>query len=241
MGIGILRVVGLFTAVAILASAAMVAPVPASASTSWAGRYTVYSRGSFSPQRTEFSCVGASVQMMLNVMQGERDQSGRRQMEYLRYAQENSRHRITDDGANPDGWAAALEQWGGRPYSVVAHDGIRAALRSAARRIRMTGNPVGLAVWHGGHTWVMTGFAATADPLTSDDFKVTAVEVTGPLFPYGTLRGKPFDPAPRTWLSLSELRQKFTPYQKAGREWKGLFVMVAPSVAAPHPALPEKV
>lgn len=53
----------------------------------------------------------------------------------------------------------------------------------AAKAIRMTGRPVGLVVWRGAHSWVMSGFTATADPASADDFEVHKVFVQDPWFP----------------------------------------------------------
>ena len=41
-------------------------------------------------------------------------------------------------------------------------------------QIRLTNRPVGLMTWRGAHSWVMSGFNATADPAVTDKFTVTA-------------------------------------------------------------------
>ena len=74
--------------------------------------------------------------------------------------------------------------------------------------MRANHRPVGLFVDAGGHAWVMTGFEATADPASTASFKVTSVQAMGPLYPDGTIGGKPYDPGPGTWLSLDQLRSK---------------------------------
>ncbi len=95
---------------------------------------------------------------------------------------------------------------------------MQASLRAAAKRMRATGKPVGMIVWgrDGGHAWVMTGFRATADPKNTSDYTVTSVQAMGPLWPLGTINGKPFDPGPRTGF-VSTLRRKFTRERAAQR------------------------
>jgi hypothetical protein len=41
-------------------------------------------------------------------------------------------------------------------------------------------------MWRGRHAWVMSGFEATADPRTFDEFEVTGIRVLDPLFPHGS-------------------------------------------------------
>ena len=76
--------------------------------------------------------------------------------------------------------------------------------------MRTTGRPVGLLMWHGRHAWVMSGFRATADPLLTDDFKVTSVIVEDPLYPYGS---KVWGPSPRPGEALTpkQLGRQFVP------------------------------
>jgi len=47
----------------------------------------------------------------------------------------------------------------------------------------MSGRPVGLLVWTGAHSWVMSGFKATADPALTDDFVVTHVNIEDVWYP----------------------------------------------------------
>ena len=68
------------------------------------------------------------------------------------------------NGANPRGWAAALNEIGIGPYELVS---IPSTTRRCARRpppSRHTGRPVGLVMWSGRHAWVMSGFESIGDP-----------------------------------------------------------------------------
>ena len=199
------------------------------AQAAWDGSYSVFSKGSFSAQVTNYSCVGASIQMMLNMIRGERDKSSTRQLRYWRYARNHSRYLASNKGADPRGWVLALRHFGAGYYRVGKGATMQRALRKAAKRMRATAKPVGMLVASGGHAWVMTGFQATADPRRTDNFKVTKVQAMGPLYPYGTLDGRRYDPGPRTWIGLRALRQKFTAYRwKIAPEWHGLWITINP-------------
>jgi hypothetical protein len=216
-------------ALALVAVLAFSLAAPDNTAAAWGGRYSVYTAGSFSAQVNDYTCVGASVQMMLNIIHGEKDRSARRQKKYWRYAQEHSRFRVTDNGADAKGWALALRNWGGGYYTVGKADSMQASLRRAARRMRLTGKPVGLLVQRGGHAWVMTGFASTADPARTRDYRVTAVQAMGPLYPDGTINGKRYDPGPKTWIRTRDLKAKFTAYKRPySGPWNGRWITVIP-------------
>ena len=83
-------------------------------------------------------------------------------------------------------------------------------MRTAAEAIEATGRPVGLLVWRGRHAWVMSGFEATADPGTTNDFRVTRAMVHDPLYPHGNaVWGR--SPRPGEALAVSELGRQFVP------------------------------
>lgn len=150
---------------------------------------------------------------------------------YLRYARENSRYaeHIKNGGADPKGWALALRHWGAGYYTVGGKYTRQGSLKQAATRMRATGKPVGLLVLEGGHAWVMTGFEATADPARTSDFKVTGIQAMGSLWPDGTINGRAYDPGPKTWLSLRQVRNKFTAYRwKQATSWNGRWITVIP-------------
>jgi hypothetical protein len=193
--------------------------------------YSMYRPKTHTVQKTDWYCVPASIQMMLNLIKGTHSKGEAAQTMYWRYAQEHSTYPITDNGADAGGWVAALKHWGGGNYYVGIHSTMQASLRAAAKRMRATGKPVGMIVWgnHGGHAWVMTGFKSTADPKFTDSYTVTTVQAMGPLWPYGTIGGKSFDPGPREWVSYSELRNKFTEnVQRNAPAWNGRWLTVLP-------------
>ena len=206
------------------------APAAPAGAAEWSGQFSIWRNGAFATQYLDASCVGATIQMTLNLANGARDHSKSHQLNYLAYAAANSKYPVTDGGADPQGWANALIHFGaGNDWGWITSGTQQAALNVAAKQIRETGKPVGLLVHFGRHAWLMTGFQATADPATASDYTVTAAEVVGPLWPTGTLNGEHFDPGPGTWMSVSELARKFDAYVEPDQPiWYGKYVTVVP-------------
>jgi len=206
---------------------------PANAAT-WNGRYSVWRQGAFTEQYIDYSCVGASIQIMLNLVKGTVNRSKTVQLQYLAYANSHSKYPPLDQGADPQGWAEALVHYGaGNGYGWAEAPTLQEALNIAAKQMRQSGKAVGLLVHSGDHAWLMTGFMASADPATTDNFTVTQAEVLGPLWPLGTFDGQPYDPAPGTWMTLQDLSTRFDPYHQTGQSvWDGQYVMVVPQASS---------
>jgi hypothetical protein len=212
----------------------------APAQTSAARGYTLDlgGRGDFVAQTNFVQCVGASMQMMLNMIEPGRDRTAKTQLRLQKLARGRSGPRPDGSqrqGASVAGWAAGLNTEGAGPYRLAGAAKLGDALKIAATAMRQTGKPVGLLMWHGRHAWVMSGFRATADPLVTDDFKVTAVMVEDPLYPYGSkVWGR--SPRPGEALSPKELGRQFVPrrmrsawnFQQWAANLAGKYVMVVP-------------
>lgn len=219
-----------------LAGALLVALSPVS--TQGATRFTldVSDRGDFVAQTNLVQCVGASMQMMLNMIQPGRDRSASRQLQLQKLARAWSGARADGrqrQGASVRGWAAGLNILGAGPYRLVGAKTLEQAMRTAAEAITATGRPVGLLVWRGRHAWVMSGFAATADPAATNDFQVTRAVVHDPLYPYGNaVWGR--SPGPGEAITVSELGRQFVPrrmrHQLGGQPTTlgGKYVLVLP-------------
>ena len=102
----------------------------------------LYRAGDFVVQYTNNWCVGASLQMMRNLMRPGATSSRAEQASFWRLAQARSASRF--GGANPRGWTAALNELGLGPYELVGIADYGDALRAAASALRATGRPVGL-------------------------------------------------------------------------------------------------
>jgi len=150
---------------------------------------------------------------MLNMINPENDRTAKTQLSLQNLARELSGRRGDGSerrGASVRGWSAGLNQLGAGPYRLVGTTTLDEALRLAAYSIRQTNRPVGLLVWRGRHAWVMSGFHATADPLATSDFTVTAAVVMDPLYPHGSKVWGP-SPKPREALSPTALGRQFVP------------------------------
>ena len=211
---------------ALVGAPAALAPVAPSAAVVSAAdaakpfRVDLADRNDFVPQVNFVQCVGASMQMMLNIM-GDADRTTRTQGRLQDIARDLSgptREGFRRQGASIRGWTAGLNLLDAGPYRIVGTDTLQEALRLAARSIRETGKPVGLLVWSGRHAWVMSGFQATADPRRTTNFKVTRAIVLDPLYPYGSSRWGP-SPKPRESISTATLGKQFVPRRRG--TWAG--------------------
>ncbi len=240
------RVGGLGLALALLlgASAVPVGAAGATAAASHGYAIDLGTRNDFVAQTNFVQCVGASMQMMLNMIQPGADHSAATQRRLQSLAREWSGPApdgFERQGASVVGWTAGLNLLGVGPYTLVGADTLDAALLAAARAIRLTGKPVGLLMWHGRHAWVMSGFRATTDPL-SPDARVTSAVVEDPLYPFGSSTWGP-SPRPGATLSAAELGRQFVPRRSSGRwlgspwsaELAGKYVLVVPTRPVPRP------
>ena len=214
------------------------AATPASATSPASAAGTGYQldlgkRSDFVAQTNFVQCVGASMQMMLNMIQPGADRSAATQLKLQKLARAWSGARpdgIERQGASVRGWAAGLNLLGAGPYRLVGTITLDEALLAAARAMRKSGKPVGLLMWRGRHAWVMSGFRATGDPLVPGS-RVTSVLVEDPLYPHGSSVWGP-SPAPGAALTVDELGRQFVPRRTSGR-WGlsylgGKYVLVIP-------------
>lgn len=166
----------------------------------------LYRSGDFVAQYTFEWCVGASLQMALN-MATDASRTTRADQERL-WEMARDRSDSPFGGANPRGWTAALNDLGIGPYVLVSLPTFEEAVRVAAQAIRDTDRPVGLVMWRGRHAWVMSGFEATADPARFDTFEVTGIRVQDPLYPHGSRVWGP-SPKPDSLLTPAELAKQY--------------------------------
>jgi hypothetical protein len=189
-------------------------------------------RSDFVAQTNLVQCVGASMQMMMNMIGDATDRSAGTQLRYQRIARKLSGPRIPGRerrGASVFGWAAGLTTLGAGRYMVVGSRAIDDALLIAAQAIRRTGRPAGLLMWHGRHAWVMSGFRATKDPLMPGA-RVTSVIVEDPLYPLDSVSWGP-SPAPGSRLTVAQLARQFVPRLRTSRspQLRGKYVVVIPA------------
>ncbi|HEY8438427.1 MAG TPA: hypothetical protein VIK65_07415 [Candidatus Limnocylindrales bacterium] len=208
------------TLIASALAAALSSPAPAAAAAPPRYRVDLADPNDFVAQTNFVQCVGASMQMMLNIA-GDTDRTARTQLrlqELARGLSGPTRPGFERKGASVRGWSAGLNELDAGPYRLVGTTTIDEALQLAARSIRETGKPVGLLMWAGRHAWVMSGFEATANPDTTADFRVTRAIVFDPLYPYGSSRWG-VSPRPGQALAVSSLGKQFVPRRQG--TWAG--------------------
>lgn len=142
-----------------------------------------------------------------------------------------SRRDSRNGGWGPAAIVAALRAYGVPGYEVRAYDTRADALRDAAIAISELHAPVLLLAWRGAHTWVMTGYRATADPTVFDDAAVTGAYILDPWYPrissiWGASDG------PGVFQNAAEMKRNYLPWKRPeGRypDRDGLFIAVVPT------------
>jgi hypothetical protein len=142
----------------------------------------IYRKGTFVSQIDKHHCMSAAMQNMLNLIGPKVDTTAATQRRISDLA-----HRLSDDALDhtwgPNGWAKGLTQLGVGQYVVVVYDTRAAQLKAAVEALRRTGRPVGILAWWGAHSWVLTGFRASADPALTARYTVSAYNIVDPWYP----------------------------------------------------------
>jgi hypothetical protein len=176
----------------------------------WDGRYNLFRANAFVTQKTFKWCVAASVQMMVNIVRHRTDRSRGTQARMIAYAQRwDDGPYGQEGGTDVSGWIAALRHYGAGRYRAVGATTAARALRIAATSMRQTGRPAGILVMEGRHAWVLHGFESRTDPRKNRRANITAVRVSGPLYPVQQANG--YDPRPNTRMSARALERYFQP------------------------------
>jgi hypothetical protein len=229
---GSTRPLAIALALAVALAGGLAAPRETQAAAPEGYQLDLYRNGDFVAQTNLVQCVGASMQMMLNMINPTDDRTAQTQHRLWVRSRELSPPRpgnFERRGSSIWGWTNALNEMGEGPFVVVGYETLQEAARVGALSIARTGKPVGLLVWRGRHAWVMSGFRATADPLTDPNFQVTGVDVLDPLYPLGSRTWGP-SPRPGSTLSMEQLGRQFVPRRvRANSALSGMYVMVIPA------------
>ena len=209
-----------------------VSPTPSVTSTPAAFSMDLYRKGAFIGEQTPIWCLPAAMQPSANIMdlgKGRKaDLTRARQQELFTLARTLAP--APDKAAEPEGWAMGLTKLGYGKYEVQVRGSIKAAILTAARAVRLTGRPAGLLVWKGAHSWVMSGFKATADPATTKDFTVTAVYIEDVWYPRHSDIWGDSNP-PDTLVPVKDLPIDYKPWKRPQARYPekdGKFVIVIP-------------
>ena len=186
----------------------------------------------FISQMDKESCAVAGTQMVIAMHgKGALTEAFQRKLESQIGDWESSRD-SHNGGWGPSAMVAALNAYGIPGYEVRAYDTRADALYDAAVALSKTHAPVLLLAWRGAHTWVMTGYRATADPTVFDDAKVTGTYILDPWYPRVSSIWGPSDP-PGTFQDRSEMERNYLRWKRPEGLYPdrdGEFIAVVPTV-----------
>jgi len=188
----------------------------------------LYRAGDYVGELTKVWCLPAAMQTSINIMNPGADTSRKTQASIFKLAR--SLAPAPDGAAEPEGWAEGLTKLGYGNYEVTQQPSIKAAIHLAARQVRLTNRPAGLLVWRGAHSWVMSGFTATADPATTNSFVVLAVRIEDVWYPrFSTIWG--YSRPPDALVPVGALPADYLPWKRPTGRYPGKdgkFVLVVP-------------
>ena len=189
----------------------------------------LFQKGDYVGELKDTWCVPAAMQTSMNIMDTSADTSQATQAKIFALAR--SLAPAPDGAAEPEGWAKGLAELGYGNYTVTEKATIRDAIHLAARQVRLTNRPAGLMVWRGAHSWVMSGFTATADPALTDAFVVTAVRIEDVWYPrLSSIWG--YSRPPDSLVPVSALPRDYLPWKRPSGTYPdkdGKFVLVIPT------------
>ena len=150
----------------------------------------------------------------------------------------DSRSDSLDGGWGPAAIAQALAAYGVPGYRVRAYTTLAAEMRDATVALSTTHEPVVLMAWYGAHTWVMSGYRASADPTIFHDATISGAYILDPWYPrVSTIWGR--SAAPGVFHSMANLAVNVLPWRRPEGYYPsrdGKFIAVVPTMAAPPPA-----
>ena len=192
----------------------------------------LFQPGDFIGEYNNTWCIPAAMQTSMNIMDAGADTTKDTQGRLFNLA--NSIAKSRNGSPDPEGWAGGLKQLGYGNYQVAATPTMAAAVKQVVKQIRITNRPAGLLVWYGWHSWVVSGFRATADPAATDNFTVLSLQIEDVWYPrHSTLWSKTrggYSRPPDSYVPMAELGQDYKAWDQAVyyRGKQGWFVFVEP-------------
>jgi hypothetical protein len=179
-------------------------------------------------------CAPAGIQMALAILHhGNTSAAFQRELQ-SRVHEWESRKDALDGLWGPSAMALALDAYGAKGYEVRAYRTRQGALRDAAKAVTKTRSPVLLMAWRGAHTWVMTGFRASADPTVFADAKINGTYILDPWYPdVSSIWGRS-DP-PGTYQNEAEMIRNYLKWKRPEGKYPerdGLYLAVVPTIKA---------
>jgi hypothetical protein len=176
-------------------------------------------------QYTNYWCVPAAAQTMLNLVKGTSDRSYATQERLYREIRAANKYRYATNGNDVRGWSRVLTARLGadRAYNDQSFTSRSAAYAAIVTSMDRTGRPVGIVVDAGTHAWTVVGFRVSETVGVLGSRTILGFYVVGPLGP-----GK--DPWPKAYYTVDQLATRFTRYHEWQMSvvWEGKYVIVAP-------------
>lgn len=183
----------------------------------------LYRSSAMVKQYTNYWCVPATTQSMVNLVRGTSNRTYATQKFMYKKTRENNRYAYASLGNDPQGWAWAATYFsrGEATYEARAFTDRTAAVKAIAESIARTRHPVGVTVKRGTHAWVILGFKGDVIPGIPSSRRVFGFYVSGPL-------GSPTDPWPVAYVSLDTFYRSFTRYHEWQRSviWEDKYVAI---------------
>jgi hypothetical protein len=195
----------------------------------------LFAKGDFMHQQTKDWCVAGSTQTMMNIIDDgkpNRSSTFQKRLYFEGRGLSHNQQKLGPIGIDLSGWADLLNTRGYGPYEVEGTRTRKLAIRKAAQALRTTGKPVGLVTWRGAHSWVMSGFTATADPAFTNDFEIRNVYIQDTWYPYvSTIWGA--SRPPNAAVPVAALAEDYLPYRRPRHRYPkrdGKFMLILPTL-----------
>ena len=175
-------------------------------------------------QYTNYWCVPAATQSMVNLVRGTSNRTYLTQKFYYKKIREHNRYYYATRGNDPQGWAWGLRDFSGGTamYAARMFTNKQLALDAIVASIAKYQDPVGITVKNGTHAWVVLGYRTSHDPIEPTKKTILGFYVSGPL---GTVADK----WPYAYLTVTQFNSYFTRYHEWQRKviWEGKWVIIA--------------
>ena len=185
-------------------------------------RVNLYRSSAMVRQYTNYWCVPAATQSMVNLVRGTSNRSSATQRAYYKHIRSHNRYSYRTRGNDPQGWAWGLRAYSGAPYYARSYTNKQQALDAIVASIARTRDPVGVTIRGGTHAWVVLGYRTSHDPLEPAKKTTLGFYVSGPL-------GSVADKWPYAYLTTAQFKSYFTRYHEWQRRviWEGKWVVIA--------------
>jgi hypothetical protein len=192
--------------------------------TSTIAALNLYRSSAMTRQYTNYWCVPAATQSMVNLVRGTSNRKYVTQQYYYKLTRQHNRYTYITKGNDPQGWAWAATYFsrGEATYRARSFTDKTAAINAIADAIRYTRDPVGVTVRSGSHAWVVLGYRSQVSTIDPSKRILLGLYVSGPL-------GTSADKWPYKYLTVSQFRQYFTRYHEWQKSviWEGKWVVIS--------------